>query len=264
MGIGKAIATAFAEEGANLVLVARNRESLEMTKEDLKGITSNVEIFPADVSKENQVKNMVKFTLEQFHTVDALVNCAGIYGPIGLAVDVDSQRWLDAIHINLFGTFLCIKEVLPIMMEKQKGKVINFSGGGGTFPFPRFSAYGISKVAVVRLTETLAEEVKEYNIDINAVAPGPVNTRLVDQVLEAGERAGKEFLSKAIKQKEEGGVPPEKIARLVVFLASEESNGLTGRLISAVWDDWPWTAKQIEEIMKTDLYTLRRIVKERD
>jgi len=262
-GIGKAIATAFAKEGSHLVLASRTASELEATKREIGNLSAaRVEIFPADISQPKQVKGLVDFTLKKFATIDVLVNCAGIYGPIGLATDIDSEKWLQAIHINLYGTFLCIKAALPTMIENGKGKIINLSGGGATSPFPRFSAYAASKAAVVGLTGTLAEEVKEYNIDINAIAPGAVNTRLLEQVLQAGEAAGKDFLAKSIKQKKEGGTSPEMTAELAVFLASSQSDGLTGRLISAVWDNWREFPQHLSEIMSSDIYTLRRIVPE--
>ena len=262
-GIGKAIATAFAKEGSHLVLASRTASELEATKREIGNLSAaRVEIFPADISQPKQVKGLVDFTLKKFATIDVLVNCAGIYGPIGLAIDIDSEKWLQAIHINLYGTFLCIKAALPTMIENGKGKIINLSGGGATSPFPRFSAYAASKAAVVGLTGTLAEEVKEYNIDINAIAPGAVNTRLLEQVLQAGEAAGKDFLAKSIKQKKEGGTSPEMTAELAVFLASSQSDGLTGRLISAVWDNWREFPQHLSEIMSSDIYTLRRIVPE--
>jgi len=260
MGIGKGIAAGFAKEGAHLVLVARNSPGLEIAKKEVGSHGTRIEIFPADVSREKEVKSVVDFTLEEFGTIDILVNCAGIYGPIGFVTDIDTEKWLEAININLCGTFICIKAVLPTMLKRKKGKIINLSGGGAASPFPRFSAYGTSKAAVVRLTETLAQEVKEYNIDVNAIAPGPVNTRLLDQALEAGEAAGKEFLAKSIKQKQEGGVPPEKVAELAIFLASPESDGLSGRLISLLWDNWRDAPTHLNEIMSSDVYTLRRII----
>ncbi len=259
-GIGKGIASGFAREGSHLVLSARNPLDLEVAKREVQGYGSRVEIFPADVSKEKGVKELVDFTLERFGTIDILVNCAGIYGPIGFVIDIDTDGWTEAININLCGTFICIKAVLPTMIKNRKGKIINLSGGGAASPLPRFSAYGISKAAVVRLTETLAKEVEGYNIDINAIAPGAVNTRLLDQVLKAGEAAGEEFLAKSIKQKQEGGVPPEKVAELAIFLASSESDGLSGRLISLLWDNWREVPKHLNEIMSSDVYTLRRII----
>jgi len=259
-GIGRAIASAFAKEGSNLVLTSRTRSQLEEVRNDLGNHGSTIEVFETDVSNPKQVKSLVAFALERFSTIDILVNCAGIYGPIGLITDVDYDKWTETININLYGTFLCMKAVLPTMIKNRKGKIINFSGGGATSPFPRFSAYAVSKAAVVGLTETIAEEVKEYNIDVNAIAPGAVNTRLLDQVLRAGEAAGKDFLEKAIRQKREGGIPPEKAAALAVFLASSKSDGLTGRLISAVWDDWEEMSNRIPDIMSSDLYTLRRVI----
>ena len=260
-GIGKAVASAFAGEGSHLVLAARGEQELESARQEIKtsGLIE-VEICPADTSKPKDVAQLVDFTLEKFGTVDILVNCAGIYGPIGFVTDIDSEKWIQAIHINLFGTFLCIKEVLPTMIKNNRGKIVNFSGGGAVAPFPRFSAYSASKAAVVRLTETLAEEIKDYNIDINAIAPGAVNTRLLDQVLESGEAAGKEFLARSMKQKQEGGVLPEKVAELAVFLASSKTDGLSGRLISLLWDDWKGIPRHLPAIMSSDVYAMRRIV----
>ena len=258
-GIGRAVASAFAKEGSNMVLTSRTRSQLEEVRNDLGNYSSIIEVFETDVSNPKHVNRLIAFALERFSTIDILVNCAGIYGPIGLITDIDCDKWIETVNINLYGTFLCMKAVLPTMIKNRKGKIINFSGGGATSPFPRFSAYAASKAAVVRLTETIAEEVKEYNIDVNAIAPGAVNTRLLDQVLRAGEAAGKDFLEKAIRQKREGGIPPEKAAALAVFLASSKSDGLTGRLISAVWDDWEEMSKRIPDIMPSDLYTLRRV-----
>jgi len=258
-GIGRAVASAFAKEGSNMVLTSRTRSQLEEVRNDLGNYSSIIEVFETDVSNPKHVNRLIAFALERFSTIDILVNCAGIYGPIGLITDIDCDKWIETVNINLYGTFLCMKAVLPTMIKNRKGKIINFSGGGATSPFPRFSAYAASKAAVVRLTETIAEEVKEYTIDVNTIAPGAVNTRLLDQVLQAGEAAGKDFLEKAIRQKREGGIPPEKAAALAVFLASSKSDGLTGRLISAVWDDWEEMSKRIPDIMPSDLYTLRRV-----
>ena len=134
-------------------------------------------------------------------------------------------------------------------------------GGGATNPLPPLSAYAASKAAVVRFAETLAEEVRSYYIDVNSIAPGALNTRLLDEVIEAGpEKVGAAFYERSLQQKNKGGVPPEKGAVLALFLASGASDGITGKLISAVWDPWNEFAKHLEELQKTDIYTLRRIV----
>ena len=260
-GIGKAIARAFAAEGSHLVLASNIESELESAKREIKASSPvRVETLLIDVSQPEEVANMATFTLAEFGTIDILVNCAGIYGPIGLITDNDAAEWLKAININLSGTFLCMQAVLPTMMKQKKGKIVNMSGGGGASPLPRFSAYGTSKAGVIRLTETIAHEVKEYNIDINAIAPGAVNTRFLDQAMAAGEAAGKDFFAKAVKQKKEGGVPPEKVAELALFLASSKSDGLSGRLISLLWDNWKDISQHLEDIMSTDVYAMRRII----
>jgi NAD(P)-dependent dehydrogenase (short-subunit alcohol dehydrogenase family) len=195
--------------------------------------------------------------------VNVLVNNAGVYGPKGESEKVDFQAWVRAVEINLNGTFLPCRCAIRQMKELRHGKIINLSGGGATAPLPRMSAYAASKAAVVRLTETLAEELREFSIDVNAIAPGALNTRLLEEVLDAGPHAvGKEFFEKSLKQRDSGGVPLEKGARLCVYLASEISNGITGKLISAQWDPWENLHAFREQLARSDIYTLRRIVPE--
>jgi len=261
MGIGKAIASAFAGEGAHLVICSRTEEELANTAKELHdSFAVRVEPVITDVSNPEQVKRLVDFTLDKFGTIDILVNNAGVYGPIGPVIDSDSEEWIECININLCGTFLTVQAVLPTMINKGSGKIVLLSGGGAVSPFPRFTAYGASKAGVVRFTETVSEEVKGHHIDINAIAPGPVNTRLLDQALAAGDAVGEEFKIKSIRQKQEGGVPPENIAELVVFLSSHQSDGLSGRLISLLWDNWQEIPEHLKDIMSSDVFTMRRIV----
>ena len=259
-GIGKCIAETFAREGCNLTIASRHFDEISAAAEELKKY--NVDVLPikCDVSNPSEVKEMVKKTVGHFKKIDILVNNAGIYGPLGLLSDNDLEFWAKTININLMGTVMCTKFVIPYMMKARKGKIINFSGGGsGGLPTPTISAYATSKVAVVRFTEVIAEEVKDYNIQVNSIAPGGVNTRLLDQVLEAADKLDKKFLGKAKKQKETGGTPPEKAAQLVLYLASDDSDGITGKLISAVWDNYKNFSNQLDEIKGTQIYTLKRI-----
>jgi 3-oxoacyl-[acyl-carrier protein] reductase len=155
------------------------------------------------------------------------------------------------------------RAVIPHFRRQGYGKIINLSGGGATAPLPRISAYACSKAAVVRLTETLAEELRDARVDVNAIAPGPLNTRLLDEVLRAGpDRVGRDFYDRSVKQRDGGGVPLEKGAALAVFLASAAGDGITGRLLSAVWDDWARLPRRREALAASDVYTLRRIVPE--
>lgn len=263
-GLGEALAHTFAREGAHLVLSARDAGLLEAVAKKLPvNGSQQVKWLKADISRPEDVEAIKNEVLNSFGRVDILVNNAGVYGPIGPIEEVDWQAWCEAININLLGTVAMTRAVIPAMKQNRYGKIINLSGGGATAPLPRFSAYAASKAAVVRLTETFAQELAEFKIDINAIAPGALNTRLLDQVLEAGpERAGADFYNRSIKQQEEGGASLEVATQLAVFLASAASDGISGRLISAVWDDWAnFPAKQ-EQIMGSDVFTLRRIVPE--
>ncbi len=258
-GIGRAIALAFARQGADLALVARTESELEETAGMIRAAGGRALAIAADVSQPADVANAVRHAVDALGPVNALVNNAGIQPPIGPLVDNDPDEWMRTVAVNLFGPMLCIKAVLPGMIERRQGKIVNLSGGGATGPRPNFSAYAVSKAAVVRLTETVAEEVRPYNIQVNAMAPGAINTRMLDEVLAAGELAGAE-LAQARRRAQEGGSSAELAAELAVFLASPASNGLTGKLVAAPYDDWQaWDAARIQEIQASSWYTLRRL-----
>jgi NAD(P)-dependent dehydrogenase (short-subunit alcohol dehydrogenase family) len=258
-GIGRAIAMAFARQGADLALVARTESELEETAQMIRAAGHRVVAVTADVSHREYVERAVSQALETFDRVDVLVNNAGVQPPIGPLWQNDADEWMRAVAVNLFGPMLCIKAVLPGMMERKRGKIVNLSGGGATGPRPNFGAYAASKAALVRLTETLAMELAPYNIQINALAPGAINTRMLDQVLAAGELAGAE-LAQAQRRTERGGASIERAAQLAVFLASADSDGLTGKLVAAPHDDWQtWDAARIAALNESPWYTLRRI-----
>ena len=263
-GLGLEIARNFVQLGASVVLCARDKGLLEEARETLFGISKEgqcIVAITADVSKSDDVSMLAETTLSRLGRIDILVNSAGIYGPMDVIEVVNWSQWVKAIEINLFGSVLMCRGVLPAMKAQRKGKIIQLSGGGATNSMPRFSAYAVSKTAVVRFAETLAEEVQEYGIDVNAIAPGALNTRLLDEVLAAGpDKVGGSFFDKSLKQKESGGVSLNIGAELAAFLASDESDGITGKLISAVWDDWAHWPEHVEELRSSDVYTLRRIV----
>jgi len=261
-GFGLAVARAFVLEGAEVMICARGTDTLYQAQRELSELgMSKVLAMPADVSQPAEVQRLVETALTELGGLEVLVANAGVYGPKGAIQDVAWDEWAQAIAINLMGTVLLCREVVPHFVKERAGKIVLLSGGGATKPLPYLSAYAASKAAVVRFGETLAEEVREYGIDVNAVAPGALNTRLLDEVLTAGpEKVGQAFYAQALKQKEQGGSPLEKGAALCVFLASAASDGITGRLISAVWDDWENLSA--EKLKGTDAYTLRRIVPE--
>lgn len=213
-GLGLAVAEAFAAEGADLLICARGEEALENARSFLSARAQpgrRVLCAVADVSRLEDAERLVRIAVDTFGRVDVLVNSAGVYGPMGFVEDVDWGEWNRAVEINLMGTVLPCRAALAQMKNARHGKIINLSGGGATGPLPRFSAYAASKAAVVRFTETLAEEVRADGIDVNAVAPGALNTRLLEEVLAAGpDKVGADFYNKSLKQKEEGGASGER------------------------------------------------------
>ncbi len=262
-GLGLAIARAYVEAGANLLICARNTALLEDALSELTALARPGQVIlaeSADVAQVVDVERVAEKAISAFGTVEILVNNAGIYGPKGAIEDVDWDDWVTAIQINLFGSVLLCRALLPHFKAQQYGKIVQISGGGATNPMPRLSAYAASKAAVIRFAESLAEEVRQDKIDVNAIAPGALNTRLIDEVLEAGpDKVGQAFYERTVKQKQQGGTPLEVGASLAVYLASAESDGITGKLISAVWDPWETLAERRDEL-KGDIYTLRRIV----
>lgn len=261
-GLGKAIAEHFLREGANVCICSRNEKELHATRDEM------VKKFPAqkvlakacDVSNELQVGELASFTLSGLGSLQALILNAGIYGPMGPTESVDLDEWKRALEINLYGVLLPCRAFIPHFKKSGGGKIVVLSGGGATNPLPNISSYAASKAAAVRLAETLAEELRPHHIDVNAIAPGALKTRLVDQVLAAGpEKVGAEFFAKNKKWSEEGAVPLELGANLAVYLASSESNGITGKLISAQWDPWE-KMHEFKSDLAGDIYTLRRIV----
>jgi NAD(P)-dependent dehydrogenase (short-subunit alcohol dehydrogenase family) len=264
-GLGKTIAEQFLREGANVVLCARSEKDLSATRAELAKKFPAQKVFaqPCDVSDEAQVNALAAFALRELGSLQALVLNAGVYGPMGPTESVPLAEWRRALEINLFGLLLPSRAVIPHFKKTGRGKIVVLSGGGATNPLPNISAYAASKAAVVRLMETLAEELKSFHVDVNAIAPGAMATRLVDEVLAAGpEKVGPAFFAKNQSWKKNGAVPLELGARLAVYLASADSDGITGKLISAQWDPWQDLQKHRDELAKSDIYCLRRIVPE--
>lgn len=274
-GLGKVIAELFLKEGANVALCARSEKDLFATREELakKFPGQKVVAKTCDVSNEAEVNALVAFATRELGSLQALVLNAGVYGPMGPTESVSLEEWRRAMDINLYGVLLPCRAVIPHFKANAQagkksgsphvvsyGKIVVLSGGGATNPLPNISAYAASKAAVVRLMETFAEELKPFHVDVNAIAPGALATRLVDEVLAAGpEKVGAAFYEKNKQWKEKGATPLELGARLAVYLASSESDGITGKLISAQWDPWE-KLQEFKADLNSDIYALRRIV----
>ena len=263
-GLGRVIAEHFVRAGASVLITARGEDLLKQTAAELAPLATlpeqQVLARVADVASERDCNATAVQALAELDNPCILVNNAGVYGPFGTIEDNDWAEWVKAVEINLFGTVLMCRALLPHMRSVNYGKIINLSGGGATAPLPRISSYAASKAAVVRFTETLAEETRGAGIDVNAIAPGALNTRLMDDLLAAGPaKVGKAFFDKMTKTRDSGGTPLDKGAELSVFLASAASDGISGRLLSAVWDDWANLPDKRDELASGDIYTLRRI-----
>lgn len=258
-GIGKAIARKFFEEGSDIIAIARDGIALtQLAKEMQNRGYSNRECFnkvivlPCDISREKEVKAAFDFICYWYGgKIDILVNTAAIAEPYSLIYDAEFSEWKKVFETNVFGTFLMMKYAIVQMRKNKAGKIINFSGGGDGLE--GFSAYSASKVAIVRLTETIAKEVKSSGIDTNVIAPGPMNTKLFSDMF-----SSEEFLRS-------GKIPPtagdmQKSVELALFLASEKSNGLSGKFLSANWDNWRKIPENLDLIMnEPNVFTLRRV-----
>jgi NAD(P)-dependent dehydrogenase (short-subunit alcohol dehydrogenase family) len=264
VGIGKAIAHHCLAEGANVAICARDADGLKTAADELKRrmpVTQRVLAQVVDVSSPDAVEAVMTSLQRENFNITGVVNAAGILGPIGALDETSVEEWIATVQINLIGTMLVCRAALPHFRKHGYGKIVNFSGGGATSPRSMFGAYAASKAAVVRFTENLAQELIHAKVFVNAIAPGAVNTRMLKQVLDAGrDRAGDAAYEGAVKQKAGGGASADRAADLCVTLLSAGTDGLTGRLISAVWDPWEDLSLRKDQIMSSDVYTLRRIV----
>lgn len=256
-GIGRATAEAFLQDGDRVLIIARTKAEFDQVK-----------ALQADVSSQSDVEKIRSFIEREWQgKVDVLVNAAGILGPIGpleSLSDEAMEQWLAVFRVNVLGTALMCRMATPLMKRGGGGRIINFSGGGEE-GWANFTAYTASKGAILRLTESLAEEVAPHKIWVNVIAPGTVKTKMLENVIASGlEKVGKEDYERITKQVGEGLATPEKAVTLILFLCSPDADGITGKFFSAVWDDPAWISDHKTEIINSDLYTARRLTPHKD
>jgi len=262
-GIGYEVAKNYLKFGANLMICSKDPKNIKKSYLKLKKIKKSYQKLyyqVTDISSPEDINLLINQTIKKLKKIDILINNAGIYGPRGIIEKVNWNEWVKTIEVNLFGPVLLCRSVIPHFKKRNKGKIIQLSGGGVAGPLPRISGYAISKIGVVRFMENLSEEVKKYNIDINTVAPGAINTGMIKEILKEGPKnIGTYYYKKALVQKKEGGTSYNKATDLILFLGSKYSDGIKGKLISALWDDWKNWSKYIKILQNSDLYTLKRI-----
>ena len=256
-GIGKRLAIGFARAGARVGLLARSKPELDLTHLEIEHNGGNALRMRADVCDLEQITAAVDRMRVQIGPVHVLICSAGQQGPIGPFIDTPAKAWADTIATNLLGVVNSCRAVLPQMMDRRSGKIIVLSGRGDANARPNFSAYAASKAAVVRFVETIAEEVRDCNVQINCMAPGAAYTHMTDEILRAGDRAGWKEAEEAHGVRMTGGISADLQIQLALFLASEQSNHISGRLIH-VTDDW----KKLKHAnIDSDVYTLRRLTR---
>ncbi len=258
-GIGRALATQLLARGHRVWGLARSDQT------DFAAQHPGAFFFSrCDVADWTQVQLSAQAVASAWAHVDGLICCAGIQGEIGPAISADPAGWSQTVRANLDGTFFPIRAFHGLLTRTpRRAKVIAFSGGGATKARANFSAYGVAKSGVVRLIETLAEELCDQPIDLNSIAPGAIYTRLTDEVLALGPKvAGRAEYAAAQKQKISGGDSLEKALSLVEWLLSTASDGISGRLLAAPWDHWSVLDQHRKLLAGSDIYTLRRILPE--
>src|SRR5579872_5509773 len=257
-GLGKRLAIGFAQAGARVGLLARSKAELDLANLEIEHGGGNSLRIRADVTDFEQLCAAVDRMRVHYGGVHVLVCAAASQGPIGPFAEVNPRAWAETVNTNLLGVVNACRAVLPHMIERRSGKIIVLAGSGATMSRPNFTAYAASKAAVVRFAECLADEVRDHNVQVNGIMPGAAHSQMTDEILHAGEeRAGAREIEEAEQVSLTGGVSPEKQTQLALFLASERSNHISGKLIH-VNDDWKRFEK---DNMKPELYTLRRVLK---
>ncbi len=257
-GIGKRLAIGFAGKGARLGLIARSKAELDLCHLEIEHAGGNALRLRTDVSDYEQMCAAVERMRVHFNKpVHVMICAAAIQGPIGPFVDTNPKAWTEMVQTNLIGVMHACRAVLPQMIERRSGKVIVLACGGASSGRANFAIYAATKAAVARFVESVAAEVSEHNVQVNCISPGDTYTHMTDQILAAGDRAGWREKEHAEEIRRTGGTSPDKQLELALFLASEQSNHITGRLIG-VMDDWK---KLKTGAIHPEQFTLRRLQK---
>jgi NAD(P)-dependent dehydrogenase (short-subunit alcohol dehydrogenase family) len=256
-GIGRAVAASLAQAGAAVGVVARSAEQLAETVAGIAAVGGRALAYPADVTDRAAAEAAVAEVERRLGSIDLLVNNAGVGGPVGPLADCDPEEWWRCVTVNLRGPLLCSRAVLPGMLARRRGRIVNVASGAGTRAIPHVSAYVTSKAALIRLTETLAAEVKGLGVSVFAIQPGTVRTAMADAVLNSEE--ARRWLPSFAAMFEKGqDVPPERAARLVLLLASGQADALSGRFLAVEWDV-EGLVRRGDELAGTDALTLRLV-----
>ena len=255
-GIGKRLALGFAQAGARVGLLARTKAELDLAQLEIEHGGGIALSLRADVRDYEQVHAAVQRMTVRFGPPQVLVCAAGVLGPIGGLASSNPGAWRDVVETNLVGAFNACRAVLPVMREMRSGKLLLLVDTGAEVGRPFFSAYAASKAALVRLAESLAEEVREDNIQVNCLNPGAAYTSMTDEILRAPGISDRDRAD-ALQVRTNGGTAPDKQIQLALFLASGRSNHISGKLIH-ITDDW----RRLESAtLSHEIFSLRRLTR---
>lgn len=259
-GLGAHLVRRFWQDGFSVIVVARNLDNLQSVVVGLpKRIGQAARSLECDLSDVANVEHLLVSIRESIPHLDVLINNAAVQGPIGPLCENDLLAWQQTLQVNLLAPVAICKGLIPLMKRPSGASIINLSGGGATGPRANFSAYATAKTGLVRFSETLAEELMGENIRVNCIAPGAMKTSMLREVLDNSNVAGEWEASVAKEVFAQGGASMDRVADLALFLAKDSCRGISGKLISAVWDNWEVWAQHRDELIQSDAYTLRRI-----
>jgi len=259
-GLGRVIAQALGEAGAAVGVLGRSADDLAETVRRIEAAGGEAAAACADITDDRATAGAVAELRRRLGPVDVLVNNAGICGPIGPLWDVPPGEWWRTIEVNVGGVFACTRLVLPDMLARRRGRIVNLTSNAGVFRWPGVSAYAVAKSAVVKLTENLAAEVRREGVRVFSVHPGVQPIGLTEAALaadvhpESPEARVADWLRRELA--EGRGAEPDRAAQLVVQLAAGHGDSLSGRHLS-VHDDLDLLLERLEEIRRDDLCTLR-------
>lgn len=263
-GLGLLIAKKFWNAGHDLVILSRSGPDLDQISSDFRvscGVGQRVHPYLFDLKNINLIPELIEEIRDAAGMPDIVVNNAAVQGPIGPLQTNDWEEWQTCIEVCLLAPVKICQEVLPGMVINNYGRIINISGGGATGPRPNFSSYATAKCGLVRFSETIAHEMSPYNITVNCVSPGAMKSELTRKILDAGiNLVGQKEYEVARRLVEDNPHTEIKAADLVFSLTTEPFSGITGKLLSAVWDPFNDIPKNFTKVTGTDVYTLRRIV----
>jgi NAD(P)-dependent dehydrogenase (short-subunit alcohol dehydrogenase family) len=256
-GIGRAIASSLAQAGAAVAVLARSPDQLAETVAAIAAGGGRARAYSADVTDRGAIEATVAAVRRELGPIDLLVNNAGIGGPIGPLAECDPDEWWRCLEVNLRGPLLCSRAVLPDMLSRRRGRIVNVASGAGTRAIPYLSAYVTSKAALIHLTETLAAEVQAAGVRVFAIQPGTVRTAMAQAVLDSPR--ARQWLPWLVETFERGqDLSPERAGGLVVRLASGEADALSGRFLAVEWDVEALLG-QGQELAVTEALTLRLV-----